>query len=382
MLYHLLFPLHQNYSFFNVFRYITFRTIYAAITALLISFLLGPWLIRVLRSHQIGQTIRLDGPESHLSKEGTPTMGGLLIVLASVIPTLLWANLANHYIWIAVFVTLGFGAIGFADDYKKVIRKNTKGLSPRGKLIAQFALAATAAGLISMDIGIKDTVIIPFLKNVRPSLGFLYIPFIVLVIVGASNAVNLTDGLDGLAIGPSIIAAGTYMLFAYLTGNVIIANYLQIQYVPGVGELTIFCGALAGAGLGLIQYVPGVGELTIFCGALAGAGLGFLWFNAYPAQLFMGDTGSLALGGALGTVAVMVKQEVVLALVGGVFVVEALSVIFQVTSYKTRKKRIFRMAPIHHHFELQGWAEPKIIVRFWIISIILALLAISTLKIR
>src|SRR5512143_2082688 len=343
MLYHRLSPLHANYSFFNVFRYITFRTIYAAITALLISFLLGPWLIRVLRSHQIGQTIRLDGPESHLSKEGTPTMGGLLIVLAAVIPTLLWANLASHYIWIAVFVTLGFGAIGFVDDYKKVIRKNTKGLSPRRKLVAQFALAGAAAALIYMDIGIKDTVLIPFLKNVRPSLGFLYIPFIILVIVGASNAVNLTDGLDGLAIGPSIIAAGTYMLFA---------------------------------------YVPGVGEPTIFCGAIAGAGLGFLWFNAYPAQLFMGDTGSLALGGALGTVAVMVKQELVLALVGGVLVVEALSVIFQVTSYKTRRKRIFRMAPIHHHFELEGWAEPKIIVRFWIISIILALLAIRTLKIR
>ncbi len=358
MLYHLLFPLHASYSFFNVFRYITFRTIYAAITALLISFLLGPWLIRFLRGYQIGQTIRRDGPESHLSKEGTPTMGGLLIVPAVVLPTLLWANLASPYIWIAVFVTVGFGAIGFIDDYKKVIRKDTKGLSPRLKLVGQFALAAAAAALIYMDIGIKDTVNIPFLKNVRPSLGFLYIPFIVFVIVGSSNAVNLTDGLDGLAIGPSIIAAGTYMLFAYLTGHVKIANYLQIQYVPGVGELTIFCGAIAGAGLG------------------------FLWYNAYPAQLFMGDTGSLALGGALGAVAVMVKQEIVLALVGGVFVVEALSVIFQVTSYKTRRKRIFRMAPIHHHFELQGWAEPKIIVRFWIISIILALLAISTLKIR
>jgi phospho-N-acetylmuramoyl-pentapeptide-transferase len=358
MLYHLLFPLHSTWSFFNVFRYITFRTIYAAITALLISFLLGPWLIRELRKRQIGQTIRQDGPESHLSKEGTPTMGGVLIVLGTVIPTLLWANLSSPYIWIAVFVTVGFGAVGFVDDYKKVIVKDTKGLSPRGKLALQFALAAAAAALIYTDIGIKDTVNIPFLKNVRPSLGIFYIPFIILVIVGSSNAVNLTDGLDGLAIGPSIIAAGTYMLFAYLTGHVKIANYLQIQYVPGVGELTIFCGALAGAGLG------------------------FLWYNAYPAQLFMGDTGSLSLGGALGTVAVMVKQEVVLALVGGIFVVEALSVIFQVTSYKTRRKRIFRMAPIHHHFELQGWAEPKIIVRFWIISIILALLAISTLKIR
>jgi len=358
MLYHLLYPLHATYSFFNVFRYITFRTIYAAITALLICFVIGPWLIRSLGKRQIGQTIRRDGPESHFSKEGTPTMGGILIVVAAVVPTLLWASLASPYIWIAVLVTVGFGAIGFVDDYKKVIRKDTKGLSPRRKLAAQFALAALAAALIYMDIGIKDTVNIPFFKNLRPGLGPLYIPFIVLVIVGASNAVNLTDGLDGLATGPSVIAAGTYMVFAYLAGNVKIASYLQIQYVPGVGELTIFCGALAGAGLG------------------------FLWFNAYPAQGFMGDTGSLSLGGALGVVAVMVKQEIVLALVGGVFVVEALSVIFQVTSYKTRRKRIFRMAPIHHHFELQGWAEPKIIVRFWIISIILALLAISTLKIR
>jgi phospho-N-acetylmuramoyl-pentapeptide-transferase len=358
MLYHLLFPLHASYSFFNVFRYITFRTIYAAITALLISFLIGPWLIRRLHERQIGQTIRRDGPESHLVKEGTPTMGGVLVVLATVLPTLLWANLLSPYIWIAVLVTVGYGAIGFVDDYRKVIKKDTKGLSPRMKLALQFALAVLAAGLIYTDIGIKDTVNIPFLKNFRPSLGFLYIPFIVFVIVGASNAVNLTDGLDGLAIGPSIICASTYMLFAYLAGNIKIANYLQIQYVPGVGELTIFCGALAGAGLG------------------------FLWFNAYPAQVFMGDTGSLALGGALGTVAVMVKQEIVLALVGGIFVIEALSVIFQVTSYKTRRKRIFRMAPLHHHFELQGWAEPKIIVRFWIITIILALLAISTLKIR
>jgi phospho-N-acetylmuramoyl-pentapeptide-transferase len=358
MLYHLLFPLHASYSFFNVFRYITFRTIYAAITALLISFLIGPWLIRVLGRHQIGQTIRRDGPESHLTKEGTPTMGGVLIVLAAVIPTLLWANLWSAYIWIAILVTVGYGAIGFIDDYRKVIRKDTKGLSPRRKLALQVLLALVAAALIYADIGIKDTVTIPFFKNLRPTLGVFYIPFIILVIVGASNAVNLTDGLDGLAIGPSIISAGTYMLFAYLAGNIKIANYLQIQYVPGAGELTIFCGALAGAGLG------------------------FLWYNTYPAQVFMGDTGSLSLGGALGVVAVMVKQEIVLALVGGVFVIEALSVIFQVTSYKTRRKRIFRMAPIHHHFELKGWAEPKIIVRFWIISIVLALLGISTLKIR
>ena len=358
MLYHLLFPLHVDYSFFNVFRYITFRTIYAAITALLLCFVIGPWLIRELGTHQIGQVIRRDGPESHLAKEGTPTMGGLLIVLATVIPTLLWANLGNTYIWIAVLVTVGFGAIGFVDDYKKVVRKDSKGLSPRKKLFFQFALAAVAATLIYLDIGIQPKVSIPFFKKLNPDLGLFYIPFIILVIVGASNAVNLTDGLDGLAIGPSIIAAGTYMLFAYLAGHIKIANYLQIPYVPGAGELTIFCGAMAGAGIG------------------------FLWYNTYPASVFMGDTGSLSIGAALGVVAIMVKQEIVLALVGGVFVIEALSVIVQVYSYKTTRKRVFRMAPVHHHFELEGWAEPKIIVRFWIISIILALLAISTLKIR
>ncbi|HEY5995717.1 MAG TPA: phospho-N-acetylmuramoyl-pentapeptide-transferase [Candidatus Deferrimicrobiaceae bacterium] len=358
MLYHLLFPLHATYGFFNVFRYITFRTIYASITALLLSFIIGPWLIRELEAKQIGQTIRTDGPESHQVKAGTPTMGGLLIVLATVVPTLLWANLYNPYIWIVVFVTVGFGAIGFLDDYKKVVRKDTKGLSPRGKLLCQFLVATIAAWLISTNVGIRDTVSIPFFKNLQPSLGWLYFPFIILVIVGSSNAVNLTDGLDGLAIGPSIMAAGTYMLFAYLAGHVKISSYLQIPYVPGAGELTIFCGALAGAGIG------------------------FLWYNTYPAQVFMGDTGSLAIGGALGVTAVIVKQEIVLALVGGVFVMEALSVIFQVSSYKWRKKRIFRMAPIHHHFELKGWAEPKIIVRFWIMSVILALLAISTLKIR
>ncbi len=358
MLYHLLFPLHVDYSFFNVFRYITFRTIYAAITALMLCFVIGPWLIRELGSHQIGQTIRRDGPERHLSKEGTPTMGGLLIVLATVIPTLLWANLGNPYIWIAVFVTVGFGTIGFIDDYKKVVRKDPEGLTPSRKFLGQLALAGVAATLIYLDIGIQDKVSIPFFKKLNPSLGILYIPFVILVIVGASNAVNLTDGLDGLAIGPSIISAGTYMLFAYLAGHIKIANYLQVQYVPGVGELTIFCGAMAGAGIG------------------------FLWYNTYPAQVFMGDTGSLSIGAALGVVAVMVKQEIVLVLVGGVFVMEALSVILQVYSYKTTRKRIFRMAPIHHHFELKGWPEPKIIVRFWIISIILALLAISTLKIR
>ncbi len=358
MLYHLLYPLHVDYSFFNVFRYITFRTIYAAITALLLSFVIGPWLIRELGAHQIGQTVRRDGPERHLVKEGTPTMGGLLIVLATVVPTLLWANLSNLYIWIAVSVTVGFGVIGFVDDYRKVVRKDPKGLSARTKFLWQAGLAAAAAALIFLDIGVSDRVAVPFFKRLNPSLGILYIPFIMFIIVGASNAVNLTDGLDGLAIGPSIIAAGTYMLFAYLAGHIKIANYLQILYVPGAGELTIFCGAMAAAGVG------------------------FLWYNTYPAQVFMGDTGSLAIGAALGVTAVMVKQEIVLAVVGGVFVMEALSVIFQVFSYKTTRKRIFRMAPVHHHFELKGWAEPKIIVRFWIISIIFALLAISTLKIR
>jgi phospho-N-acetylmuramoyl-pentapeptide-transferase len=354
MLYHLLYPLHADYSFFNVFRYITFRTIYASITALILCFIVGPWLIRELNSHQIGQTIRKDGPERHLSKEGTPTMGGLLIVLAVVIPTLLWANLTNTYIWIAVFVTLGYGAVGFLDDYRKVIQRDSRGLSAKAKFGSQLVLAGVAATLIYMDVGVPETVSVPFFKKLHPSLGVFYIPFI----IGASNAVNLTDGLDGLAIGPSIVAAGTYMLFAYLTGHVKIASYLQIPYVPGAGELAIFCGSMAGAGIG------------------------FLWFNTYPAQVFMGDTGSLSIGAALGVVAVMVKQEIVLVLVGGVFVMEALSVIFQVFSYKTTRKRIFRMAPVHHHFELKGWAEPKIIVRFWIISIILALLAISTLKIR
>jgi phospho-N-acetylmuramoyl-pentapeptide-transferase len=358
VLYHLLWPLHTSHAIFNVFRYITFRTIYAAVTALLLSFVLGPWLIRELQDRQVGQTVRTDGPESHLVKQGTPTMGGLLIVLATVLPTLLWANLSTPSVWIAVLVTIGYGTIGFVDDYKKVIEKNSKGLSPRGKLAGQLFFAAVAAYLIWSTSGFDTKVVFPFLKRFTPSLGLLYVPFVVLVIIGASNAVNLTDGLDGLAIGPAIISSATYMLFAYLAGHAKLASYLQIPFVPGVGELSVFMGALAGAGLG------------------------FLWFNSYPAQVFMGDTGSLAIGGALGVTAVMVKQEILLVLVGGVFVMEALSVIFQVGSYKWRGKRIFRMAPIHHHFELKGWAEPKIIVRFWILSIILALLAISTLKIR
>jgi phospho-N-acetylmuramoyl-pentapeptide-transferase len=302
--------------------------------------------------------IRTDGPESHLKKQGTPTMGGVLILAATIVPTLLWADLTDKYVWLALSIIAGYGLIGFVDDYKKVVEKNPKGLSARQKMFWQVALAS-AVGVFLFNLpGFSTEITIPFFKNIHPDLGFFYVPFVMLVIVGASNAVNLTDGLDGLAIGPVAINAGTFMLFTYLVGNIKLANYLQIPYVAGVGELSVLCGAMAGAGLG------------------------FLWYNAYPAEVFMGDVGSLSLGGGLGTLAVVTKQEILLVIVGGIFVVEALSVIFQVGSYKYRGKRIFRMAPIHHHFELKGVAEPKIIVRFWIITIILALVAISTLKIR
>ncbi len=358
MLYHLLYPLASSFHFLNVFKYLTFRTIYAIITALVVSFVLGPWIIRMLGAVQARQVIRTDGPESHLKKQGTPTMGGVLILAAVIVPTLLWADLTNKYIWLALSIIVGYGLIGFVDDYKKVVEKHPKGLSPRQKMFWQIILGV-AVGLILYTIpGFSTELTIPFFKNIHPDLGFLYVPFAMLVIVGASNAVNLTDGLDGLAIGPVAINAGTFMLFTYIAGNVKLANYLQIQYVAGAGELSVLCGAMAGAGLG------------------------FLWYNAYPAEVFMGDVGSLSLGGGLGALAVITKQEVLLVIVGGIFVIEALSVIFQVGSYKYRGKRIFRMAPIHHHFELKGVAEPKIIVRFWIITIILALVAISTLKIR
>ena len=358
MLYHLLYPLHTKFFFLQVFRYITFRTIYAAITALVISFILGPWLIQKLQALQIGQNIRKVGPESHFKKEGTPTMGGTLILLAIVLPTLLWTDLRNIYVWITLMVTVGFGVIGFLDDYRKVRKKNSDGLSAREKMLYLVFIATAAATILVVYPPFQTTLAMPFLKDVRPDLGLFYIPFAVLVIVGASNAVNLTDGLDGLAIGPTIIASGTYLLFAYLAGNVRLSEYLQISSVQGAGELAVLCGAMVGAGLG------------------------FLWFNTYPAQVFMGDVGSLSLGGALGTIAVITKQEIVLVIVGGIFVVEALSVIFQVASFRRCGRRIFRMAPLHHHFELKGWAEPKIIVRFWIISIILALVALSTLKLR
>ncbi len=358
MLYHLLYPLHTEFSVLYVFRFITFRTIYATITALLISFILGPWLISTLQKMQIGQSIRKVGPESHFVKEGTPTMGGSLILLAIMLPTLLWADLSNSYIWITLLVTAGYGAIGFVDDYLKVVRKNSDGISARQKMFWQILIALVAALILYNSAGFDTRLSLPFFKNAQPDIGIFYIPFAVLVMVGASNAVNLTDGLDGLAIGPMIIAAGTFLLLAYLAGNAKLASYLQISSIQGAGELSILCGAMVGAGLG------------------------FLWFNSYPAQVFMGDVGSLSLGGSLGAIAVITKNEVVLVIVGGIFVVEALSVIVQVISFRYWGKRVFRMAPIHHHFELKGWPEPKIIVRFWIISIILALVALSTLKLR
>jgi phospho-N-acetylmuramoyl-pentapeptide-transferase len=358
MFYHIFYPLASNVKLFNIFKYLTFRTIYAMITALLVCFVLGPWIIRKLESLQARQVIRTDGPESHLQKQGTPTMGGVMILAAIVIPTLLWADLSNQYVWIVLFITIGYGVIGFVDDYKKVVEKNPKGLSPRQKMFWQVLLAGAVAVFLFLKPGFSEELFFPFFKRFHPDLWIWFIPFVTLVIVGASNAVNLTDGLDGLAIGPVTINAATYMLFAYVAGHATLSAYLQIPRVVGAGELAIVCGAMVGAGLG------------------------FLWFNSYPAEVFMGDVGSLSLGGTLGTIAVLTKQEILLVIVGGVFVVEALSVIFQVGSYKYRGKRIFRMAPIHHHFELKGVAEPKIIVRFWIITIILALVAISTLKMR
>ncbi|HHC24992.1 MAG TPA: phospho-N-acetylmuramoyl-pentapeptide-transferase, partial [Desulfobacterales bacterium] len=349
MLYHLLYPLHTTISFFNVFRYITFRAIYASLTAFFICFFMGPWVIRKLNEMQIGQYIQEDGPENHHKKAGTPTMGGVLIIFSVVVSTLLWTNLTNYYIWAILLVTVSYAFIGFADDYLMLIRKQNKGLSARSKFLMQMILAICTGIFIYNCPSFNTQLNIPFFKNISPDIGWGYIFFAVIVIVGTSNAVNLADGLDGLAIGPVIIASVTYMLFAYVTGHVRIAEYLQISYVSGSGELTIFCGILAGAGLG------------------------FLWFNTYPAQIFMGDVGSLPLGGVIGTVAVITKQEIMLILVGGLFVIEALSVIFQVGFFKmTNGRRIFKMAPLHHHFELKGWPEPKIIVRFWVIAIGLA----------
>jgi len=358
MFYHLLVPLHEVFSVFNVFRYITFRTICAILTALLMSFVIGPWLIRKLRAFQMKQVVREDVPSRHLIKNGTPTMGGSLILAAILTPTLLWSDLTNFYVWLVLLTTLGFGFLGFLDDYMKVRDRKGIGIRARYKFPVQVAMGLAASLVLFNTIDHDSHLIFPFFKKVMPNLGDWYIFFGMLVIVGAANAVNLTDGLDGLAIGPVLIASGTFMLFCYLAGNFRFASYLQIPFVRGSGELTILCGSLVGSGLG------------------------FLWFNTYPAQVFMGDIGSLALGAALGTIAVVTKQEILLVIVGGIFVIEALSVIIQVVSYRLRRKRIFRMAPIHHHFELKGWAEPKIIVRFWIIGIMLGLLAISTLKLR
>lgn len=362
MLYHFLFPLASDYSFLNLFRYLTFRSGGALATALIISFVFGPMVIRWLKSMQAeGQPIRTDGPEHHLlTKKGTPTMGGVLILLAMIVSTLLWADLDNAYVWAALIVTTGFGLIGLSDDYLKLKRRSSGGLTARQKFLLQVTLSTIATLMIVNISGFEmgTSLSVPFFKDVMIPLSWGFFYFAAFVIVGASNAVNLTDGLDGLAIVPAMIAAGVFALIAYLAGNVVFANYLQITHVPGTGELAVFCASLIGAGLG------------------------FLWFNAPPARVFMGDTGSLALGGALGTIAVATKHEIVLAIVGGLFVLETASVIIQVLSFRLTGKRIFKMAPIHHHYEKLGWSEPTIVIRFWIIACILALIGLSTLKIR
>ncbi len=361
MLYNLLVPYADQFQLFNLFRYLTFRSGGAVMTALILSFLIGPAVIRWLRLKQSGgQPIREDGPESHLSKKGTPTMGGLMMLFSVGVSTLLWADLTNEYVWVVLFVTLSYGFIGFSDDYLKVRKKNSKGLRGKLKLLGQIAVALVAVlwvQKISHD-SLDNMLAIPFFKNLLLDLGWLFIPFAIVVMVGASNAVNLTDGLDGLAIVPIMIAAGCFALIAYLVGNAVFANYLQILPVPGTGELAVFCAAMIGAGLG------------------------FLWFNAPPAMVFMGDTGSLSFGGALGAISVITKHELVLAIIGGLFVMEAVSVMMQVASFKLTGKRVFRMAPIHHHFEKKGWAEPTVVIRFWIIAVILALIGLSSLKLR
>jgi phospho-N-acetylmuramoyl-pentapeptide-transferase len=350
-----------NLNFLNVFRYLTFRTGGATATALFFVFFFGPRIIAALRIKQgKGQPIRSDGPQSHLAKKGTPTMGGLMILSGVVVSTLLWANPANPYVWIVLFVTLGFGIIGFYDDYLKVTKQSHKGFSGKARLAAEFVIAGIACfALMKLGTGkLASGLALPFFKDIVIDLGIFFVVFGAFVIVSAGNSVNLTDGLDGLAIVPVMIAAATFGFIAYLAGNVVFSNYLQIHYTPGTGELAVVCGALIGAGIG------------------------FLWFNAPPAQIFMGDTGSLALGGLLGAVAVATKHEIVLAIVGGLFVLEALSVIIQVASFKLTGRRVFRMAPLHHHFEQLGWSEPQVVVRFWIIAVVLALVGLSTLKLR
>jgi phospho-N-acetylmuramoyl-pentapeptide-transferase len=362
MLFHLLTPLADQFGPFNLFRYITFRSGGAVVTAMVIAFVAGPRVIAWLKSKQReGQPIRLDGPESHLiRKKGTPTMGGFLILLAITVSTLLWADLSNGYVWVVLFVTVSFGGIGFFDDYKKLTKRSSSGLSGRSKLAAEIIVATIAAILIMRLTRdpLATTLAVPFFKNLLIPFGSFFIALNVFVMIGASNAVNLTDGLDGLAIVPAMLAAGTFAIIAYLAGNAIFANYLQLNHVPGAGELTVFCGAMVGAGLG------------------------FLWFNAPPAMVFMGDTGSLSIGGALGAISVITKNELVLAIVGGLFVLETVSVIVQVASFKLTGRRVFRMAPLHHHFEKKGWQEPTIVIRFWIIASILALAGLATLKLR
>ncbi|HEY2392335.1 MAG TPA: phospho-N-acetylmuramoyl-pentapeptide-transferase [Candidatus Angelobacter sp.] len=377
MLYWLLYQrLFVHFPPFRIFRYVTFRTAFASLTALFMGLIIGPAIIRQLREFQIGQYIREEGPKGHQKKAGTPTMGGVLITIAIIVPTLLWADLSNTYIWLAVFSTMAFGAIGFADDYIKVVQKRNLGLTGRMKLVLQFLVSGfVAVALVTLTATRQYSthLMVPFVKQFRPDLvieSFRHYPhlwwlaftpfvlFVMLVLVGSSNAVNLTDGLDGLAIGCTVIAAGALTVLTYVSGHAVFSEYLELQKMPQVAELTVFCGAMVGSSIG------------------------FLWYNAHPAEIFMGDVGSLALGGAIGTVAIIIKQELLLPFIGGIFVLEALSVIIQVASYKLRKKRVFKMAPLHHHFELVGWSESKIIARFWIISLIFALFALTTLKLR
>jgi len=357
MFYHLLYPLASDVGAFNVFRYVTFRTGAAALTALFLSFLLGPPLIRWLSRMRVGQPIREIGPD-HQAKQGTPTMGGLLILLSLLVSVLLWSELDNRFVWTVLAVTTSYGLLGFADDYRKVRLGHSAGISARVKLLWQTLIAFAVALAIYSDPSFDAVIAVPFFKNFTPYLGWGYVPLATFIIVGASNAVNLTDGLDGLAIGPIMVASGVFLLLAYLAGHAVFADYLGIKHVPGSASLAIFCGALIGGGLG------------------------FLWFNCSPAQLFMGDVGSLALGGALGVIAVLIRQEILLAVVGGIFVLEALSVMIQVTSFKLTGKRVFLMSPIHHHFEQLGWAEQKIVIRFWIVAAVLGLVALSSLKLR
>lgn len=352
--------LEAYFDFFRVFNYLTFRGILGVLTALIISFVVGPWMIRRLSRYKIGQSIRDDGPQSHFSKAGTPTMGGALILVSVAVSTLLWGDLTNRYIWTVLLTTLAFGLIGFIDDYKKLVLRNSKGLAARHKYLWQSIFGGAAALFLyhTATLPVETSYIVPFFKQVVVNIGLGYVLMTYLVIVGTSNAVNLTDGLDGLAILPTVLVGGALGIFAYVSGNANFSEYLAIPFVPKVGELVVFSGALVGAGLG------------------------FLWFNAYPAQVFMGDVGALALGAALGVMAVLVRQEIVLMIMGGVFVIETVSVVLQVLSFKLTGKRIFRMAPLHHHFELKGWPEPRVIVRFWIVTVILVLIGLATLKLR